>query len=520
MAHIYKELLDKIRSGEIKTHEQLELAKARFAKKHSLKKIPKNAEILNALNEKEYSEFADFLKTKPVRTSSGVANIAVMWLPHDPKDSCPGNCIYCPQGTVANHNVPKSYTGTEPTTLRALRNKFDPYEQIKNRLHHFHILGQLVDKCELIIMGGTFLSWTAGERNEFVKRCFDAFNDCDSINLEAAQKTNETAKKRVIGLTIETRADFCKDEHIREMLRLGCTRVELGIQSTSDIILKLINRGHVCKENIDAIARLKRAGLKVTAHWMPGLTGLYGLDIDEEVELFKQLFIADYQPDEIKIYPVLVIEGTVLYDLWKHGKFKPLTKEQMCELLIELKKHVPSHVRIKRVMRDISEKEVSAGPATTNLRQLVHNTINAYKNIPSNTTVCKCIRCREVGLQNKEPKNVELTISNYEASNGKEYFISFEDAAQQLLLGFCRLRIDDDKIGKIRELHVYGKMAQIGKKGDVQHRSLGKQLMQKAEEIAKSHGCKTVQVTSGVGAREYYKKLGYEPDSVYMAKSI
>ncbi len=524
MLHIYSELLEKVRSGEIKTQKQLELAKARFAKEHALPKIPKNAEILNALGEAEYREFSQFLSTKPVRISSGIANIAVMWLPLDATKSCPGNCIYCPQGLPSNRNVPKSYTGTEPTTLRAIRNGFDPYKQVMNRLHHFRILGHPADKCELIVMGGTFPSWPVTEQEQFMKRCFEAFNGCESADLEETQKANETAKNRVIGLTFETRADYCNAGHISGMMRLGATRVEIGVQSTSDKILQLINRGHDCEANIEAIARLKAAGLKLTAHWMPGLTGLYGLDFDEEIELFRQLFTPAYQPDEIKIYPTLVIAGTVLHRLWKSGAYIPLSVDEMHALLIKLKAHVPEHVRIKRVMRDIAEGEVSAGPATTNLRQLVHeaHAMNTYEynNNKTNTFVCNCIRCREVGLQGKQPERAEMLVSSYDASEGTEYFISFEDVAQKLLLGFCRLRIDDDKIGKVRELHVYGKMARIGEKGEVQHKSLGKQLLEKAEEIARMHECRSMQVTSGVGVREYYRKLGYKLSGYYMAKNL
>ena len=513
MSHPYAELLDQIRSGQVTNARQFERAKTRFARKHAMPKTPKNADILNVLSDEEYREFAAFLKTKPVRTASGVANIAVMWLPERPQDSCSSHCIYCPQGTPRNRAVPKSYTGTEPTTMRALRNNFDPHRQIENRLHHFRILGQPADKCELIVMGGTFPEWQLAEQERFIKSCFDAFNGKDSANLQDAQRLNETAPHRVVGLTIETRADWCSDTTINDLLRFGCTRVEIGVQSTSDRILELIKRGHDCKENVRAIARLKRAGLKVTVHWMPGLTGLYGLDLREEVELFKQLFTPGYSPDELKIYPTLVIDGTVLHRLWREGRYTPLTKEQMSSLLFELKRHVPPWVRIKRVMRDISEREVSAGPRTTNLRQLTKEA-SVHDQWP-----CVCIRCREIGLQDCTPERTELLVSEYEASGGKELFISFEDREQRLLLGFCRLRIDAG-VATVRELHVYGTMARLGEAGIVQHRSLGSQLLEKAETIAQDRGCTCVRVTSGIGVREYYRKRGYEQRGYYMVKQL
>ena len=504
---MYQELIKKIKSGKIKTSQQLENEKIAFAKNHMLLKIPKNAEIIAECNDKKIIKF---LQMKPTRTQSGVANIAVMWMPAKAgikKDelrssyaSCPGKCIYCPQ----KDNVPKSYTGTEPTTMRAIRNKFDPYEQIKNRLKQLKATGHPTDKCELIIMGGTFLSTPKEFQDNFVKRCLDAFNEKASRGLSKAQKLNEKAKHRCVGLTIETRADYCKKEHIEQMLKLGCTRVEIGLQSTDDKILKKIRRGHGTKENIEAIKLLKEAGLKVCAHFMPGLTGLNKLDIKKELLLFKELFKnPDYRPDELKIYPCLVIKGTELYELWKKKKYQPLNKEQMVLLLKKIKKAVPRYVRIKRIMRDISEKEVVAGPGITNLRQLA-------------AAQCNCIRCREV--KNKIPEKVTMQKIVYTASGGKEIFLSYEDRKNDLLLGFLRLRIDND--AKVRELHVYGPSAEIGKKGKIQHKGYGKKLLKESEKIAKKEGKKEIYVTSGIGVREYYRKLGYMQKGFYMVKKL
>jgi elongator complex protein 3 len=500
----------------------IESEKIRIAMEYGLPRIPKNAEIFNYAekNSPNFRLVNGVLKIKPVRTLSGVANISVMWLDknrrdiHDPSKfySCPATCIYCAQGK----NAPKSYTGCEPTTMRAIRNDYDPWKQVTNRIRQLHIIGHSTDKCELIVMGGTFTATTVEYQEEFVKRCFDAFNGSGSEDLTSAQLLNETAPNRCVGITIETRADFCREEHVRQMLRLGCTRVEIGIQSTSDDILRRIRRGHDTKENVHAIKLLKDSGLKFTAHWMPGLTGLLG-EINEnmEIELFMQLFEnPDYRPDELKIYPALVLPDTELYETWKRGEYHPLGKEQMLRLLIKMKQVVPSYVRIKRVMRDISEHETAAGASTTNLRQL------AKTDMEKQGINCHCIRCREVGVNYKRAESVDLIINEYEASGGKEFFISYEDTNSNALLGFIRLRISNGS-AFVRELHVYGEVTPISETSkQAQHRGLGKKLLAKAEEIASSFGTGKIKVTSGVGVRDYYRKLGYALEKPYMAKRI
>ena len=506
-----KELLKKIQAGHIINQNELEKEKVIISKKYLLDHVIRNSDISSLTKNRKIK---NLLKTKPVRTLSGVANIAVMW-----KGDCPGSCIYCPKGKRKDskgvmHFVPKSYTGSEPATLRAIRTDYNPYKQVENRLKQLKSIGHPTDKCELIIMGGTFLSWSRKNQIFFIKQCLDAFNEKKSKTLKQAQKINEKAKHRCIGLTIETRADYCTQSDINWMLRLGCTRVEIGVQTTSNKILKKINRGHGTKENIAAIKRLKQAGLKVCIHWMPGLTGLQKLDMKKETEMFKQLFKSDYQPDELKIYPTLVIEGTKLYEMWKKHKYKPLTIDQMTHLMLELKKLVPEYVRIKRIMRDISEKGVVAGPKTTNLRQLVN------ERMIKNGISCKCIRCREVGLSKNKPEKIELRKIEYKASGGKEIFLSFEDKKNRILLAFLRLRIDTDKIAKVRELHVYGPMIEIGKRGAYQHIGYGKKLLSEAEKIARSLKINRIQVTSGIGVRNYYKNLGYKLKNNYMTKAL
>ncbi len=513
-------LLERIRNGKIITQEQLEIEKLRIASETGIGNVIKNSGIAALLkpDDNDYKQLRNFLKIKNVRTASGVANIAVMWLHKSHEFSCPFHCIYCPQGVskdiegVVRFIAPKSYTGVEPTTLRAIRNSFDPFIQVGNRIKQLNLIGHPTDKCELIVMGGTFMATPPAFQDRFVKRCFDAFNGAESASLERSHFVNETATNRCVGLTIETRADYCSQDQVDQMLRLGCTRVEIGIQSTDENLLKEIRRGHGVRANMDATKRLKENGLKFCAHWMPGLTGLHGgIDEKKEVKTFKQLFEdPNYLPDEIKIYPTLVIPGTELYELWKNGKYTPLSNEQMIRLLIEFKKIVPKYVRIKRVMRDISEHTPEAGAKTTNLRQLAKMQMNGMK--------CKCIRCREIGHVESKDEPIFSTME-YEASEGKEIFLSYEN--EDALFAFLRLRIDNDNTAKIRELHVYGSMVPISAKDEYwQHKGLGKRLMTKAEEISQQHGKTKIAVTSGVGAREYYRRLGYIFEAPYMVKML
>ncbi len=510
-----KEIIEKIRVGNI-SKSKLEILKTKISKKYNLNRIIKNAEIYEFSGEDE--SLKDILSIKPVRTQSGISAIALMTKPYQ----CPGQCIYCPTAVGA----PKSYTGVEPAALRAKMNNFDPKKQIESRLRQFEIIGHPNEKCEIIIMGGTFLAMPSHYKEWFVKSIYDSLNGKISSTLEEAKKTNETAKHRCIGLTIETRPDYSREEHIREMLRYGTTRVELGVQSTDDEILKLVKRGHDVHESIRATQLAKDSALKVCYHMMPGLTGLYGeIDLKKEFNDFKKIFDSeDFRPDLLKIYPTLVIPGTELYEMWKRGEYKPLSLEETVELLIKIKSIIPKWVRIQRIQRDISSKKIVAGPIMTNLRQYIHEIMD------KRGLKCNCIRCREIGRHPSDfEKEPELNVIKYNASGGTEYFISYE--TENAIWGHVRLRIPNKpfieelnkKTGLIRELHVYGQQIPIGKKGlgnTAQHHGFGKRLMKKAEEIAKDSGMESIAVISGVGVREYYRKLGYKLKGPYMCKEV
>tara|TARA_Y100000310_G_scaffold94955_1_gene92796 strand:- start:30445 stop:32478 length:2034 start_codon:yes stop_codon:yes gene_type:complete len=345
----------------------------------------------------------------------------------------------------------------------------------------------------------------------------------NSITLEQAQKENETAKIRCIGLTIETKSDYGKLIHGNQMLKLGCTRIELGIQSIYDKVLEKTNRDNTVQDNIESIRILKDLGFKINAHYMPGLPlTTKAMDQKGLRALFED---PDYKPDMLKIYPCMVMPGTKLYDDWKSGKFKPLTTKEAAELIAEMFSYVPEWCRIMRVQRDIPTYMTSSGVDKTNLRQYVDK-ICKEKNINP-----RDIRAREAGMNNKDIlKNINIKIIEYEASHGKEFFIEAEDEEEDILIGYCRLRFSSQSLRKeitkdsalIRELHVYSLAVGLGKTSEdsLQHRGIGKKLMEKAEEIVKQKGKNKIVVIAGIGAREYFKKLGYERDGPYMSKQI
>jgi len=429
--------------------------------------------------------------------------------------------------------MPKSYLSNEPAIMRAILTKFDPYRQVKTRLKALATNGHKTDKVELITLGGSWSAYPRQYQTWFIKRCFDGLNDHRAQNLAQAQKLNESAVHRCIGLTLETRPDLITVEEIKRMRQLGCTRVELGVQTIFEPILKLNKRGHTVKQIANATKLLKKAGFKITYHLMPNLPGSTPA---KDLKIFKELFHnPDFQPDQLKIYPCVVTKNSELYRWHRQGRFKPYSDNQLEKLLIEIKKAVPRYVRIIRLIRDIPSGSIIAGNKITNLRQIIQQKTVRTK------MACHCIRCRQATKAPKNSGSVKLFIKKYRASDGVEYFLSLEDKSQKTLYAFLRLRIqktlepiqNDDllKFNKtfpelknaaiIRELHTYGELISIGSKHEaVQHIGLGKKLMTEAEKICKKNELKKIAVIAGIGVRKYYEKLGYRLENTYMIKNF
>jgi len=499
-----RRIIDMILSGEISTRDQLQKIKLKISGEYGLPSVIQNSSVLAAATPDERKTVGPLLIRKPVRTMSGVAVVAVMTSPHP----CPhGKCSYCPGGT----DSPQSYTGKEPAARRASRNGFDPFLQVRDRIEQLEAIGHRTDKIDLIIMGGTFTSRDPEYQEWFVRRCYDAMNGSESITIEDAKTTNETSMHRCIGLTVETRPDVFTKDQIERVMRLGATRVELGVQILDDAILRLVERGHGTAEIVRATRESKDAGLKVCYHIMPGLPGS---DPEKDLRSFEKMFAdQDYRPDMLKIYTTLVIKGTKLYDMWEAGGYVPYDVGTAVALISDMKAIVPEYVRIQRIQRDIPAPQISAGILKSNVRELVADEMHRRGR------QCRCIRCREAGHRGTsldDPGRMSVKTIEYEASGGTEYFIAkeYEDS----IAGYVRLRISGGT-ASVRELKVFGKMAPIGTEGEWQHRGIGKELMDIAERTANENGVSEIRVTSGVGVRNYYRSIGYELSGPYMVKA-
>lgn len=505
--------------------------KGQIGKKYNYNRVLKNATILDFATESEKQVIIKLLKRRSTRTLSGVSIIAIMTKPLP----CPGTCIYCPGITSQpGEKVAQSYTGREPAALRSIHNNYDPYNQVQSRIKDLEAIGHNVDKIELIIMGGTFLSTDPLYQKEFVKGALEGIIERKSNNLEEAKQFAEKSKRRVIGITIETRPDYCRELHVDKMLDYGTTRVEIGIQTIYDDIYKLVKRGHSTSDSIEAIRVAKDAGLKINAHIMPNLPGS---NYAKDIELFSSLFtVPDYRPDMLKIYPCLVIKGTELYDWWIQGKYTPYPTEDLVDLIARAKKNLPPYVRIQRIMRDIPAYLIEAGCKNSNLRQLVQ------KKLKMTNDTCKCIRCREYGISYRKKlinehsfDDIKLYRLDYEASQGNEIFLSYENKKENYLVGYLRLRkpsvfahrpeLNDGKTLIIREIKVVGELVPRDLKPNrftqIQHRGYGKLLMENAEKISyEDFDSQKLAVISGIGAKDWFYSLGYKPDGPYVSKKI
>ncbi|MFA5742452.1 MAG: tRNA uridine(34) 5-carboxymethylaminomethyl modification radical SAM/GNAT enzyme Elp3 [Candidatus Paceibacterota bacterium] len=517
-----------------KTLNDLARAKRKYSKLCKTA-CPSNMDLLKAYHELLLSKSIKpskilelILKTRPVRSLSGIVNVSVLAKPYP----CPGNCLYCPNET----GIPKSYLSGEPAVERARKLKYDPYLQVRQRLEMLEAEGHTTEKIELRIIGGTWSFYPKTYQESFIKKCFDACNDAEnrkkiaSKNLEASQKKNEKAKHRISRLSVETRPDFINEKEIKRLRNYGVTKVELGVQSLYDDVLQLSRRGHLIDSTVKATRLLKDAGFKISYQMMLDLPGS---NPERDAEMFKELFSnPDFQPDSLKIYPCALVKEAPLYQWYLDKKYQPCSAEDLIETIVKIKKIVPPYVRIERVIRDISSKTIVEGPAKiSNLRQVIE------KKLKSENFKCQCIRCREIKSEYDPKEKVFLFRHDYPASGGQEIFLSFENKSREKIFSLLRLRIPSSNYNKgqkqifkvlentgiIREMHTYGILTPISsnKKVSAQHKGLGDKLIKAAEKIAQKEFClKKLAAISSVGAREYFKRSGFKLKELYMVKNL
>ncbi|KAI4292598.1 elongator complex protein 3 [Pancytospora philotis] len=524
------------------------------SRKNKLSTTPRMCDVINCIPS-EYQTLIAQLRVKPVRTASGVAVVAVMCKPHRcPHIALTGNiCVYCPGGPDSSFEYStQSYTGYEPTSMRAIRARYDPFEQARGRLAQLQSLGHSTDKVEYIIMGGTFMSLSEAYRDGFIMKLHDALSGHSSRTVEEAVLASSVAKHKCVGITIETRPDYCVRPHLNSMLGYGCTRIEIGVQSTYEDVARDTNRGHSVQSVCDCFCLAKDAGYKIVAHMMPNLPNV---DKRRDFAQFREYFDSPrLRSDGLKIYPTLVIRDTGLYELWTAGKYRSYSPDELVDFLAQILSYVPPWTRIYRVQRDIPMTLVSSGVEHGNIRELALARMRDYG------TRCRDVRTREVGIkgihEKVSPAEVELVRRDYTANEGWETFLSYEDTAQDILIGLLRLRkcgpntyrkelknvqaardpaagdgdlldvhplVSNGNASIIRELHVYGSAVQVSHQDSArfQHKGYGALLIAEAEKIArKEHRSQKIAIISGVGTRNYYAKFGYVLEGPYMVKQL
>ena len=475
------------------------------------------------------------IRKKPTRTNSGVAVVTVLTKPFP----CPGNCIYCPN----EPNMPKSYISSEPGAQRALTNKFDPYAQVYNRLIALKNIGHNIEKVELIVLGGTWSFYPEEYQLFFINECFKAMNDMKEENfnlikpregylqqtswdeLTKEQEKNENAYCRNVGLVLETRPDYITKEEVIKMRKFGCTKVQLGIQSMSNTILRKNNIGRDSNDVIQAFKLLRLAGFKIHGHWMPNL---YGSTPKKDISDYKKLWSKKLSPDELKIYPTSIIPNTKLFSLYKKELYEPYDDSELQYVLKTILPTTPRYCRLTRIIRDIPSHEITAGNKKTNLRQLIEDQLK------EEGITLQDIRSREIKGEKITREDIEMEKIEYITTVGKEVFLSYKTKKDDRLCAFLRLYLPSKKYLKnlfieelntsaiIREVHVYGKVLGLEDEstGESQHLGLGKELITEAERISKEKGFKKISVISAIGTREYYRKRGYELIDLYMTKDI
>ena len=550
-----------------------------FRKYPSRTGVYKKSEVLKAyknlkgaekikLSQSREKNFLRLIQLKRTRTISGVTPVTVLTKPYP----CPGKCIFCPSDV----RMPKSYLSSEPGAQRASKNRFDPYQQTYNRLVAYNQIGHPTDKIELIVLGGTWSFYPKDYQIWFVKRCFDAMNDFNDskpdktvnishkipINnqlqnlshtksdrtynqivskslskvkqtaqnekstwseLKLAQNHNESAHSRCVGLVIETRPDEITKEEVIRIRMLGATKIQLGFQSLNDKTLKLNKRGHDTNVIKNAVKLLRLAGFKIHAHYMPNL---YGSNPKDDIRDYKKMFTDNsFRPDELKIYPCSLINGTELMRFYEKDLWRPYTHDELLFVLRECYKATPSYCRITRMIRDIGSYDIVAGNKKTNFRQIVEKSLKD-ENVKLNE-----IRAREIRSKNVSIDNLKLTVTSYQTSTSKEQFLQYVTENNRIV-GFLRLSLPIEKekhfinelkgSAIIREVHIYGPSIEIGtkKKGKAQHLGLGKALIEKAIKISQEKGYEKVSVISAVGTRKYYLKLGFQEDGLYQSVKI
>lgn len=469
---------------------------------------------------------------KPSRSISGISSITLVMspFPNGQSFSCKHNCYYCPNEPAHKGNnyqaQPRSYLYHEPAVRRANRNNFLAFEQMIDRMDTLFVNGHTIDKLEIIVEGGTYTEYPMEYLNDFNRDTYYAANTYfdknpkrNKLSLDEEVFINRSTKVHIIGICIETRPDALSKDWILHFRQCGITRIQLGVQTTHNHILRKINRGHNIECVVEIMEYLRNLCFKIDIHIMPDLPFT-------TPELDKQMFDFTYSillPDQIKVYPCAVVPWTIIEKWYNQGKWKPYTESVLKEVMDYGMKNCPDWIRLPRVIRDIPGVYIQAGNSKTNLRQTLE--------------ISRDIRTREIERHSEyysKPAKIFVDCYNHNKNTGlKDYFISYESTDKVALFGFIRLRLPAKKYqlkhqelfpvlknnALIRELHIYGYNTSVGNQAkSIQHRGIGTKLLKKAEQIAYFNNYPGIVVISGEGVKEYYIKKGYIEKDTYMYK--
>ena len=536
--------------------------------------------------------FIRSVRMKPRRTASGVATITVITRPH----TCSSNCIYCPcdlrmpKSYLANepacqraeltffdpyvqvaarlqalHQMGHSTDKVELIVLggtwsddpdgyqywfikelfRALNDWPNSPSYIQERLDWYtsfglqnteEALSSFVAEQQAAVFDDT------ATYNQAFHKLYDTSQPHQSAwsrmqstydELEEQQHVNETAAARVVGLVIETRPDTITPDNLRMFRQLGCTKIQIGIQSTRQEILDANKRQMSAAQIKRAFSLIRLYGFKIHSHLM---VNLLGATPEADKQDFKT-FVTDpgFLPDEIKLYPCALVAGTQLVQKYREGAWQPYAKDELVDVLVQDALNTPPYVRISRMIRDISATDILVGNKHTNLRQMVEQEL-AAKDIARRVQE---IRFREINQQQVRAAELTLQDFSYTTAVSDEHFLQWVTADNKIA-GFCRLSLPHwDKLtagacdvtanellvqpgqAMIRELHVYGQALSLGSEGmSAQHQGLGQKLLAKASSIAAEAGYTSLNVISSIGTRAYYRAQGFTDAGLYQQKAL
>ncbi len=347
----------------------------------------------------------------------------------------------------------------------------------------------------------------------------DIYQQADWADLEVEQATNQKAQKRCVGLVLETRPDRITPQRVLQLRRLGCTKVQIGVQSLDDEVLAKNQRGHTVAQTKQAFALLRLAGFKIHIHWM---ANLYGSDPQKDQQDYLKIF-ADpaFRPDEIKIYPCSLLASAPLVEKYQQGLWQPYTEEELLAVVSFALQNTPAYCRITRVIRDIPSQNIVVGNKKTNFRQIAQDYLAKLHQESQN------IRAREIRREQFNLDDVVLDQIVYETAVSQEIFLQFILKNNQKILAFLRLSLPKknqpillpelNQSAMIREVHVYGVTAALGKKDQhlAQHGGFGSKLIIEAKKLAQAAGYQKLAVISAIGTKEYYQDRGFNQVSLY-----